>query len=61
MTDEFRFDCNRCSANMDAPGALVFGPPNPDDALVIKLHVCRSCWSDLFMRWFGYGLVAAKW
>ena len=39
------FDCDRCGAPLDKPGALVFGPPGLlATRAVEKLHVCFECW-----------------
>lgn len=45
--------CVRCSEELKEQGALVLGPPNegtiaaPEMAIVVKLHVCTSCWKKL--------------
>ncbi len=38
--------CNRCTRELDQPGALVFGPPEANRTL--KLHVCTDCWPDVW-------------
>jgi hypothetical protein len=43
-------ECDRCQAEMFAPGALVFSPPpvgGEAPSGVKKIHVCLTCWDQL--------------
>lgn len=39
--------CDRCDAELTDFGGVLIGPPIADTGLVRKLHVCRSCWSEV--------------
>lgn len=39
------FTCLRCSMPLEAPGGLLFSPPNGD--LVCKSHICSECYKDI--------------
>lgn len=54
-------NCDKCRKELNAPGALVFGPPEKvvDVSAVsvglftsLKFHLCTSCFADL-MVWFS--------
>jgi hypothetical protein len=45
--------CQKCGAELDEPGALVFSPPQTLGAgSVVKYHVCADCWQKL-LSWLA--------
>lgn len=36
--------CDKCGDELIEPGALMFGPPQSDNGMVSKWHLCRPCW-----------------
>lgn len=41
--------CDRCDEEMEAPGALLFSPPEAD-GMCVKVNLCVSCYGDV--RWY---------
>lgn len=39
-------NCDRCKAELNEPGALVFSPPDNHihTTEVDKFHICKQCW-----------------
>ena len=48
-TDEVMLDlkCDRCGAELNQPGALLFSPPRGDGWLVEKYHLCVECYKRI--------------
>lgn len=40
--------CNLCFDQLDEPGALIFGPPDPD-SVVKKWHICALCYDTTIL------------
>lgn len=42
-------DCSFCGAPQEAPGGLLFGPPDAEGRCQ-KLHACLDCWPEVLPR-----------
>lgn len=47
-----RVVCDKCSKELDEPGALVFSPPRDPFESCVKFHICHTCWLKL-LKWLG--------
>ena len=42
------FDCEQCGQPLSRPGAILFSPPDSEQGLVRKHHICADCYSKMF-------------
>lgn len=52
-----KFNCDKCHKEITEPAALVFSPPT--GKMVIKYHICISCWNNLEF-WIKDNFMQAK-
>ena len=48
--------CDRCSAELKTPGAVILSPPRADCTwlnAVLKFHVCEPCWERDILPMIG--------